>query len=149
MIKKSKYKYIFGKRKDLEEVNWQHLKGNIFISPCQIKVTKISKRKKNPSDAFFQLCTETTIMIVFDKTVSVARSRFIVNSQTFLTRLGGAISSGRTLLWIFASLAAAFQVLHGSQKLSYKTNKLWFLHILCRRGFSFNIPPSGLQHQNY
>ena len=37
-------------------------------------------------------------------------SRFSVDPQTLLTRLGGSISSGRTLLWILLSIFGAFQV---------------------------------------
>ena len=51
------------------------------------------------------------IMIVFERTLSVTRSTFSISGQTFLTRLGGAVSSGRTLLWILASLIGAFQIL--------------------------------------
>ena len=40
------------------------------------------------------------MQLVFDKTISVARSTLSINSQTFLTRLGGSVSTGRTLLWI-------------------------------------------------
>ena len=42
--------------------------------------------------------------LVFDKTISVARSTFSINSQTFLTRLGGSVSTGRTLLWILVTV---------------------------------------------
>ena len=54
--------------------------------------------------------TETMILIVFDRTLSVAHSSFSINSQTFLTRLGGSVSSGRTLLWILLSLLGTCQV---------------------------------------
>ena len=50
------------------------------------------------------------IEITFDKTVEVFHSSFSINKQTFLTRLGGSVSSGRTLLWILLSLVGALQV---------------------------------------
>ena len=54
--------------------------------------------------------TETIILVVFDRTLSVAHSSFSINSQTFLTRLGGSVSSGRTLLWVLLSLLGTCQV---------------------------------------
>ena len=51
-----------------------------------------------------------SIIIVFDRTLSVAQSTFSINSQTLLTRLGGSVSSGRTLLWILITLLGACEV---------------------------------------
>ena len=50
------------------------------------------------------------ICIVFDEMLDVVHSSFSINEQTLLTRLGGSVSSGRTLLWILATILAAFQV---------------------------------------
>ena len=50
------------------------------------------------------------LRIVFAKTVNVDRSVYSIDSQTFLTRLGGSVSTGRTLLWILLTLLGAFQV---------------------------------------
>ena len=47
---------------------------------------------------------------MFDQKVDVARSRFSINGLTLLTRLGGLIGVGRTLLWILVSLLGAVQV---------------------------------------
>ena len=52
----------------------------------------------------------TTIVITFDNTVQIFRSTFSIDEQTLLTRLGGSVSSGRTLLWIFLTLLGLFQV---------------------------------------
>ena len=68
-----------------------------------------------------------TIEITFDNTVEVFHSSFRINEQTFLTRLGGSVSSGRTLLWIFLSLVGALQV--GLTK----SNNVW-------RVFASNCP---------
>ena len=54
--------------------------------------------------------TGTAIYIVFDQALDVAQSRFSINSLTLLTRLGGLIGVGRTLLWILVSLLGAAQV---------------------------------------
>ena len=54
--------------------------------------------------------SETGVELVFDRTISVTRSTFSINEQTFLTRLGGSVSSGRTLLWILVTLLGAPQV---------------------------------------
>ena len=51
-----------------------------------------------------------TLVLVFDKTIEVARSSFSIDGQTLLTRLGGSVSSGRTLVWIILTILAASQV---------------------------------------
>ena len=61
---------------------------------------------------------EPLLVLVFDKTIEVARSTFSINSQTLLTRLGGSVSSGRTLLWILLTLLGASQV-------NFKFQKMW------------------------
>ena len=52
----------------------------------------------------------TTVVITFDETVQVFRSTFSVDDQTLLTRLGGAVASGRTLLWMFLTVIGLGQV---------------------------------------
>ena len=52
----------------------------------------------------------TFLNLVFDKTLEVGHSTFSIDGQTFVTRLGGSVSSGRTLLWILLSLFGAVQV---------------------------------------
>ena len=54
---------------------------------------------------------DMVIKVVFDRTLEVTRSTFSINSQTFLTSLGGSVSSGRTLLWILVTLLGASQVI--------------------------------------
>ena len=54
---------------------------------------------------------DTLLLLVFDRTLQVTRSTFSIDSQTFLARLGGSVSSGRTLLWILLTLLWASQVL--------------------------------------
>ena len=48
--------------------------------------------------------------ITFDKKVDISRSRFIIDGPTFLTKSGGFIGVGRTLLWILVSLLGTAQV---------------------------------------
>ena len=52
----------------------------------------------------------STIVITFDNTVQVFRSTFSIDGQTLFTRLGGSVSSGRTLLWIFLTMLGLVQV---------------------------------------
>ena len=52
----------------------------------------------------------TILAITFDNTVEVFQSSFSIDEQTFLTRLGGSVSSGRTLLWISLTLLGVAQV---------------------------------------
>ena len=53
---------------------------------------------------------DTELGIVFDKTVEVVHTKFSTDIGTLLTGFGGAVSSGRTLLWIIFSLLGASQV---------------------------------------
>ena len=54
---------------------------------------------------------ESLLVLSFDKTVDVLHSTFSIDGQTLLTRLGGSVSSGRTLLWVLVSLLGAAQVM--------------------------------------
>ena len=54
--------------------------------------------------------TYTALNIVFERTVDVTRSRFSIDGPTFLTKSGGFIGVGRTLLWILAILLGTAQV---------------------------------------
>ena len=51
------------------------------------------------------------LVLAFDKILEVGHSTFSIDGQTFITRLGGSVSSGRTLLWILLSLFGAVQVI--------------------------------------
>ena len=50
------------------------------------------------------------LVIVFDKMVNVVHSSFSIDGQTLLARLGGSVSSGRTLLWVLLTILGAAQV---------------------------------------
>ena len=50
------------------------------------------------------------LVIVFDKMVNVVHSGFSIDGQTLLARLGGSVSSGRTLLWVLLTILAAAEV---------------------------------------
>ena len=51
-----------------------------------------------------------SLILVFDDTIDVANTFLSIDGQTLLTRLGGSVSSGRTLLWILGIIFAASQV---------------------------------------
>ena len=50
------------------------------------------------------------VIIMFENSIVVTESRFSINGATLLTRFGGSVSSGRTLLWILLSILALTQV---------------------------------------
>ena len=60
---------------------------------------------------------EYALVIVFDKKLDVVHSTFRIDEQTFLTRLGVSVSSGRTLLWILVTLLGASQVIFEKNQL--------------------------------
>ena len=76
-------------------------------SECKISCT----RSKYTARFLSKLDYWTGLNIFFDTTVDVTRSTFNIGGQTLLTNLGGAVSSGRTLLWILVSLLGATQVI--------------------------------------
>ena len=51
-----------------------------------------------------------SLILVFDDTIDVANTFLSIDGQTLLTRLGGSVSSGRTLPWILGIIFAASQV---------------------------------------
>ena len=51
-----------------------------------------------------------TFNIMYDRKVDVTHSTFSIDEQTLLTKLGGSVSLGRTLLWIIASILGGTQV---------------------------------------
>ena len=73
--------------------------------PCTSFVykTKFLHKAQRPRNRIY-------VQITFENSVEVVRSTFSVDEQTFLTRLGGSVSSGRTLLWIFLTLVGIFEV---------------------------------------
>ena len=70
--------------------------------------------------------SDAAIFITFHPSIEVFQSRLSVDAQTLLTRLGGSISSGRTLLWILLSIFGAFQV-------------PIFIHLWCFSGGNFHM----------
>ena len=50
------------------------------------------------------------ITLRFDQEVDITRSVFSINTHTFLTRLGGSVSLGRTSLWIFLSILGCIKL---------------------------------------
>ena len=89
-----------------------------FFLQLYIRNVKLHCKTPCSTDEFRTQLVHTTkheggtnaLVIVFDKKVEIARSTFKIDEQTFLTRLGGSVSSGRTVLWILVSLLGACQV---------------------------------------
>ena len=52
----------------------------------------------------------TSLIITFNPKVAITKSKFSIDAQTLLTRFGGSVSSGRTLLWILLGFVGASQV---------------------------------------
>lgn len=73
-------------------------------SPCTTNVFNTKFVHKAPSPE------KNKLIITFDNTIEIFQSTFSIDEQTFLTRLGGSVSSGRTLLWLFLTLLGGFQV---------------------------------------
>ena len=53
----------------------------------------------------------TEIIIQFEKTIYITKSKLSIDELTLLTRTGGIIGFGRTLLWILLSLLGVAQVI--------------------------------------
>ena len=64
--------------------------------------------------------TNPSLRLAFDLLVSVTRSRFSLSGLTLVTRMGGLVSSGRTLLWALLSLHTALTMLSKLSKLCAK-----------------------------
>ena len=90
------------------EKRMDHIVSTNLRSNCQVPCTKTTYTTRLKSKTPFY--SGIRIIIMFDQKVDVARSRFSINSLTLLTRLGGLIGVGRTLLWILVSLLGAAQV---------------------------------------
>ena len=54
--------------------------------------------------------TENAVLIVLDKNVQLTKTTFLIGFSNILTGLGGAISGGRTLLWIIISVFGFFKI---------------------------------------
>ena len=71
--------------------------------PCTKSTYTSTFVHKTPSQSI-------SLILVFDDTIDVANTFLSIDGQTLLTRLGGSVSSGRTLLWILGIIFAASQV---------------------------------------
>ena len=76
-------------------------------TPCTTNVYTTKHVQSTPSPVENMIY----LVLMFDKTLEVGHSTFSIDGQTFVTRLGGSVSSGRTLLWILLSLFGAVQVI--------------------------------------
>ena len=87
-------------RKDFEtslnllDTIYQRFKSKVCPSPC----TKTSYEVK----LVYEVSSKYDQTIIsFDEITDIERNLFSINPNTFLTRLGGSISFGRTSLWVF------------------------------------------------
>ena len=75
----------------------------------------------------------TEIIIQFEKTIYITKSKLSIDELTLLTRTGGIIGFGRTLLWILLSLLGAAQVIqdisNNAQK--FPTSKVEYQSKVC------------------
>ena len=78
-------------------------------SKCKIPCTK---NKYTTGFLIKSSYSHPQLSIIFDKTVDVTHSTFSVDEQTLLTKLGGSVSMGRTILWILVTLLGATQVIY-------------------------------------
>ena len=64
---------------------------------------------------------ENMIKIVFDQTVDLTKTCFLMVIPSLLTGIGGAISFGRTLLWIIVLIIGALKIIQKIKLNSQKT----------------------------
>jgi len=72
--------------------------------PCTKNTYKTRYLATSPSDG------NTEIFLRFDRTVYITKSGLSIDGLTLLTKAGGYIGFGRTVLWILVSLIGAAQV---------------------------------------
>ena len=102
-------KFNFSPNETCEIEKWmEYLVSQNWSPNCKVPCTKSKYTTRFKSKTPYW--NGAAIYIVFDQTLDVAQSRFSINSLTLLTRLGGLIGVGRTLLWILVSLLGAAQV---------------------------------------
>ena len=101
-------KFNFSSSKDSEIVKLLlQLTFQDWKSECSIPCTRSKYTTRYLSKSPYN---RTGLNILFDRTVDVTKSTFSINEQSLLTRLGGSISMGRTVLWILVTLLGAAQV---------------------------------------
>ena len=102
-----RFNFSVDEEKKVKDMFWQILNHDATFkckTPCTTNKYTSSLLHTVPQPG------STIINVVFDRTLEVSRSTFSINGQTLLTRLGGSVSSGRTLLWILVTLLGASQV---------------------------------------
>ena len=95
--------------------------------PCTETVFDTEFMSKSPSQ-------DPVIQLIFHPVVSVTKSSFSISPQTLVGRLGGSVSSGRTLLWALLT-GLAGDCLHRSVILTPFTtaiNMLYKLSAACK-----------------
>ena len=105
-----KFNVSLNKSKEISALFW-HLRYRGIKFKCKAPCTKTSYRTRFAGTAPYAY---TALYITFDKTVDVTRSRFSIDGPTFLTKSGGFIGVGRSLLLVLVSLLGAFQVIRNT-----------------------------------
>ena len=84
---------------------------NLFFKDVKFKCkTPCTKIKYTTRSLTLPYSSKASVDIKFDKIVDITRARFRIDGPPFLTKSGGFIGVGRTLLWILASLLGTAQV---------------------------------------
>ena len=125
-------KNMCNKRFNLTESNDERLKQEFRVllthakefkckTPCTKRTYQSTLIHKIPYNG-------TALILTFSPKVAITASKFSISIQTLLTRLGGSVSSGRTLLWLWLSLLGLTQVgcLH-----SILNSKVLFMSCFC------------------
>ena len=95
--------YEDAKLKQLFRTLLSHVMKFKCKTPCTQRVYRKTLTHQIPNKG-------TSPIITFSPKVAVTKSKFRIDAQTLLTRFGGSVSSGRTLLWILLGLVGASQV---------------------------------------
>ena len=83
---------------------------NLFFKDVKFKCKTPCTKIKYTTRSLTLPYSSKALDIKFDKTVDITRARFSIDGPAFLTKSGGFIGVGRTLLWILASLLGAAQM---------------------------------------
>ena len=51
----------------------------------------------------------SSLVIIFDETMKIKTSNFAITTQSFLSRIGGAIGFSRTIFWLLVTLLTIFK----------------------------------------
>ena len=98
-------------------------------TPCTQRIFKNTLSHSVPYNG-------TSLLITFSPKVAITKSKFSIDAETLLTRFGGSVSSGRTLLWILLGLLGAPQVF---------VDNFFFPRMLDRKNLRERIQPKKIE----